>query len=71
MGFNNTDKSFTIKISSLFIVLAVGIIINKTQPTLRNNNQDVIKVENNKPSINQTVSVKQVNTPQLYNNSFR
>jgi hypothetical protein len=70
MGFDNTDKSFTIKISSLFLVLAIGVIINKT-PMQKNTNQDIIKLENKKPSLIQTISVKKVNSHQLYNTSIR
>ncbi len=71
MGFDNTDKRFAIKISSLFIVLLVGIMANKVQPVLKNTNQDIIKVENNKPSVIQTISIKKTDSKQLYNNPLR
>ena len=68
MGFDNTNKSFAVKIFSLFIVLAVGIFVNKTQPAIRNTNQDILKLENSKPSLIQTINAKKTNTQQLYNN---
>ena len=68
MGFDNTDKSFAIKIFSLFIVLAIGIFVDKTQPAIRNTNQDILKLENSKPSLIQTISAKKTNTQQLHNN---
>ena len=71
MEFNNTDKNFAIKIFSLFIVLGIGILISKTQQGYKNSNQDVIKLENNKPSLIQTISVKKVNSQELYKNSLR
>lgn len=58
MRFDNTDKRFAVKISSLFLVLIVGIIANKVNPAFKSGNQDVIKSENNKPSVIQTVSIK-------------
>ncbi len=71
MGFDNTDKRFAIKISSLFIVLVVGVMANRAQPVLKNTNQDIIKVENNKPSVIQTISIKKTDSKQLYNNPLR
>ncbi len=68
MGFDDTDKSFAVKIFSLFIVLAVGIFVDKMQPAIRNINQDILKLENSKPSLIQTISTKKTNTQQLYNN---
>jgi hypothetical protein len=65
MGFDNTDKKFAVKIFSLFIVLGIGIIINKTQPSTRNPNQDIIKLENSKPSLIQTISAKKATVEQL------
>jgi hypothetical protein len=65
MGFDNTDKKFAVKIFSLFIVLAIGIIIDKTQPSTRNPNQDIIKLENSKPSLIQTISVKKATSEQI------
>lgn len=71
MGFDNTDKRFAIKIFSLFLVLAVGIMANKVQPVVKNANQDIIKLENNKPSVIQTISIKKTDSKQLYNNPLR
>jgi hypothetical protein len=71
MEFYNTDKSFVVKISSLFIVLLVGVMVNRAQPQLKDANQDIIKLENNKPSVIQTISIKKTNSQQLYNNPLR
>lgn len=62
MRFDNTDKRFAIKISSLFLVLIVGIIANKVSPVIKSGNQDIIKSENNKPSVIQTVSIKKTDS---------
>jgi len=71
MGFDNTDKRFAVKISSLFLVLAIAIMANKAQPVLKNTNQDIIKTENDKPSVIQTISIKKTDSKQLYNNPLR
>ena len=71
MGFDNTDKRFAFKISSLILVLAIAVIANKAQPALNNENQDIIKTENNKPSVIQTISIKKTDSKQLYNNPLR
>ncbi len=70
MVFDKTDKRFAIKISSLFLVLVIGVLANKMRPAANNTNQDVI-MENNKPSVIQTISVKGSDTRQLYNNPLR
>jgi hypothetical protein len=62
MRFDNTDKRFAIKISSLFLVLVVGIIANKVNPVIKSGNQDVINSENSKPSIIQTISIKKTDS---------
>jgi hypothetical protein len=71
MGFDNTDKSFAVKVSSLFLVLAISLLVNKLQPAVKNINQDIIKIENNKPSVIQTISIKKTSSQQLYNNPLR
>ncbi len=72
MGIDNTDRSFAVKISSLFIVLTIGVFINKIQPQSKNTNQDIIKTENSsKPAVIQTISIKKSNSQQLYNNPLR
>ena len=72
MGLDITDRSFAVKISSLFIVLAIGVFINKVQPDLKNSNQDIIKTENNrKPAVIQTVSIKKTSSQNLYNDPLR
>jgi hypothetical protein len=63
MSFSKSDKSFALKVSLLFIILIIGVIGNKTQPVLKNTNQDVIKLEKGKPSIFQTISSNQIDTP--------
>jgi hypothetical protein len=71
MGFDNTDKNFAIKMSFLFIVLIIGVVINRGELVLKNANQDILKIENNKPSIVQTISIKKSNSQQLYHNTLR
>ena len=71
MGFDNTDKRFAVKIFSLFLILGIGIMANKLQPAAKNANQDIIKLENNKPSVIQTISIKKTDSKQLYNNPLR
>ena len=71
MGFDKTDKQFAVKISSLFLVLVLGVMVNKAQPVSKDANQDIIKTENNKPSVLQTISIKKTDSKQLYNNPLR
>lgn len=72
MSIDNTDRGFAVKISSLFMVLAIGVLLNKIQPHSNNSNQDIIKTENNsKPAVIQTISIKKTNSQQFYNNPLR
>ena len=41
------------------------------EQVIKNPNQDIIKLENNKPSIIQTISIKKTSNQQLYNNPLR
>lgn len=63
--------SFTLKISLLFIILALGVIGNNARLSLKNTNQDIIRIEDSKPSRTPTLSIKKVNNQSLQTQSIR
>jgi hypothetical protein len=51
MVFDNTDKSFAVKIAALFVVLILGFMTSKTTSSeLKNASQGAVKLEINNAS---------------------
>jgi len=71
MKFTNNDMSFMLKISLLFIILAFGVIGNNARLSLKNTNQDIIRIEDSKPSRTPTLSIKKVDNQSLQTQYIR
>ena len=66
MRFDDSDKKFIVKVSLLFTVLVIGVFLQKTQPSLRNVEQDVINTESKYPDKLKSFTVKKSSISTLY-----
>ncbi len=66
MRFDDSDKKFTLKVSLLFTVLVIGVFLQKTQPSLKNVEQDVINTESKYPGTLKSFVVKKSSISTLY-----
>jgi len=66
MRFDNSDKSFTVKVGSLIIILVIGVFLQKSPSTLKNAEQDVINIESKYPNTIKSYNVKKSTISALY-----